>query len=254
MNFSFQNKVALVTGAASGIGFATAQAYAKAGASVVLADIDAEAVQRAANSLAAQGYEAKAVACNAASLEEVEAMINAAVTTYGRLDIAFNNAGIQNVLAELADASVDDFDRVNGVNLRGVWGCMKYELQQMRKQGSGVIVNCSSVGGIVGGAERASYHAAKHGVLGLTKSAALENAARNIRINAVCPGLIWTPMAENMAANGQREALDAMVKSVPMQRHGRAEEIADVVLWLSSDASSFVTGQSISVDGGLTMR
>lgn len=254
MNYSLENKVALVTGAASGIGLATAHAYAEAGASVVLADLNAEAVQAAAKDLIAKGYKAKAVVCNTANLDEVEAMIQETVSTFGRLDIAFNNAGIQNVLAEIADATVEDFDRVNSVNLRGVWGCMKYELQQMRKQGNGVIVNCSSIGGIVGGAERANYHAAKHGVLGLTKSAALEYAARHIRVNAVCPGLIWTPMAEKMAASGQKEALDAMVKSVPMQRHGQAEEIADVVLWLSSDASSYVTGQSISVDGGLTMR
>lgn len=254
MNYSLENKVALVTGAASGIGLATARAYGEAGASVVLADLNAEAVQAAAKDLIAKGYKAKAVICNAANLDEVEAMIRDTVATFGRLDIAFNNAGIQNVLAEIADATVEDFDRVNSVNLRGVWGCMKYELQQMRKQGNGVIVNCSSIGGIVGGAERANYHAAKHGVLGLTKSAALEYAARNIRVNAVCPGLIWTPMAEQMAAFGQKEALDAMAKSVPMQRHGQAEEIADVVLWLSSDASSYVTGQSISVDGGLTMR
>ncbi|WP_316430005.1 SDR family NAD(P)-dependent oxidoreductase [Klebsiella oxytoca] len=254
MNYYLENKIALVTGAASGIGLATARAYAEAGASVVLADLNAEAVQAAANDLIAKGYNAKAVICNAANLDEVEAMVRTTITTFGRLDIAFNNAGIQNVLAEIADATVEDFDRVNGVNLRGVWGCMKYELQQMRKQGSGVIVNCSSIGGIVGGAERANYHAAKHGVLGLTKSAALENAARNIRVNAVCPGLIWTPMAETMAASGQKDALDAMVKNVPMQRHGQAEEIADVVLWLSSNASSYVTGQSISVDGGLTMR
>lgn len=254
MNYSLANKVALVTGAASGIGLATARAYAEAGASVVLADLNAEAVQAAAQDLIAQGYKAQAVICNAANLNEVETMVQETVSAFGRLDIAFNNAGVQNVLAEIADATVEDFDRVNGVNLRGVWGCMKYELQQMRKQGSGVIVNCSSVGGIVGGAERANYHAAKHGVLGLTKSAALEYATRNIRVNAVCPGLIWTPMADQMVASGQKEALDAMVKIVPMQRHGRAEEIADVVLWLSSNASSFVTGQSISVDGGLTMR
>lgn len=254
MNTSLKNKVALVTGAASGIGLATARAYAEAGASVVLADLNADAVQAAANALMANGYRAKAVICNAANLDEVDAMVQETVSAFGRLDIAFNNAGVQNVLAEIADATVEDFDRVNGVNLRGVWGCMKYELQQMRKQGSGVIVNCSSIGGIVGGAERASYHAAKHGVLGLTKSAALEYAARNIRVNAVCPGLIWTPMAEQMAASGQKDALDAMTQSVPMQRHGQPEEIADVVLWLSSDASSYVTGQSISIDGGLTMR
>lgn len=254
MKNSLENKIALVTGAASGIGLATARAYAAAGASVVLADLNATAVQTVADQLIAEGYTAKAVICNAANLEEVEAMVKETVATFGRLDIAFNNAGVQNELAEVADATADDFDRVNAVNLRGVWGCMKYELQQMRKQESGVIVNCSSIGGIVGGAERASYHAAKHGVLGLTKSAALEYAARNIRVNAVCPGLIWTPMVEKMAATGQKDALDAMVKSVPMLRHGKAEEIADAVLWLSSDASSFVTGQSISVDGGLTMR
>jgi NAD(P)-dependent dehydrogenase (short-subunit alcohol dehydrogenase family) len=131
---------------------------------------------------------------------------------------------------------------------------MKYELQQMRKQGYGAIVNCSSLGGLMGGAERGTYHAAKHGVLGLTKSAALEYAARGIRINAVCPGLIWTPMADQMVASGQAEALDAMLKSVPMGRHGRAEEIADAVLWLCSQAASYVTGQSISVDGGFVMR
>ena len=131
---------------------------------------------------------------------------------------------------------------------------MKYELQHMREQRSGAIVNCSSLGGLVGGAQRGTYHAAKHGVLGLTKSAALEYATRNIRVNAVCPGLIWTPMAEQMAASGQKAALDAMVDGIPMRRHGRADEIADAVLWLCSRASSYVTGQSISVDGGLVMR
>lgn len=254
MNHSLKNKVALVTGAASGIGLATTRAYAEAGVSVVLADINTDLLNKAANELIADGYQAKAIVCNAANLDEVEAMVKETVATYGRLDIAFNNAGVQNQLVEIADATVEDFDRVNAVNLRGVWGCLKYELQQMRKQGSGVIVNCSSIGGIVGGAQRANYHAAKHGVLGLTKSAALEYAGQNIRVNAVCPGLIWTPMVDAMVASGQKEALEAMVQGVPMQRHGRAEEIADVVLWLSSDASSYVTGQSISIDGGLTMR
>lgn len=254
MNLSLENKVALVTGAASGIGFATARAYAEAGAAVVLADINSEMVDKAANDLISRGFEVKSFTCNVANLDEVESMVQFTVSTYGRLDIAFNNAGVQNKLVEIADATVEDFDRVNAVNLRGVWGCMKYELQQMRKQESGVIVNCSSIGGIVGGAERANYHAAKHGVLGLTKSAALEYADRNIRVNAVCPGLIWTPMVDAMVASGQKEALEAMVKAVPLQRHGNPEEIADAVLWLSSDASSYVTGQSISIDGGLTMR
>ena len=254
MNISFDNQVVLVTGAASGIGLATAKAFAKSGASVALADINEDNVQAAAASLVADGYKAIGIRCNVADLADVKEMVDTTVNAFGKLDIAFNNAGVQNVLAETADATAEDFDRVNSVNLRGIWGCMKYELQYMREQGHGAIVNCSSLGGLVGGAERGTYHAAKHGILGLTKSAALEYAARNIRVNAVCPGLIWTPMAEQMAASGQKEALDAMVLSVPMQRHGNSEEIADVVLWLSSSASSYVTGQSISVDGGLIMR
>jgi NAD(P)-dependent dehydrogenase (short-subunit alcohol dehydrogenase family) len=192
--------------------------------------------------------------CDVSDDTQVEAMVAKTVATFGRLDAAYNNAGIQNVLEEAADQTREDFDRVTGVNLRGVWSCMKFELQQMRKEGSGAIVNCSSIGGLVGGAERGIYHAAKHGVLGLTKSAALEYAAKGIRINAVCPGLIWTPMADQMVASGQGEALNAMTKSIPMGRHGRAEEIADAVLWLCSQQASYVTGQSISVDGGLLMR
>ena len=254
MKFTFENQVALVTGAASGIGLATAQAFAQAGAAVALADVNGDAARAAAAALVAAGHKAIGIQCNVADLEQVEAMVKETISVFGRLDVAFNNAGVQNILAETADASSEDFDRVNSVNLRGVWACMKFELQQMRRQGNGAIVNCSSIGGLVGGAERGTYHAAKHGVLGLTKSAALEYAARNIRVNAVCPGLIWTPMADQMVASGQGDALDAMTKSVPMGRHGRADEIADVVLWLCSQASSYVTGQSISVDGGLIMR
>ena len=140
------------------------------------------------------------------------------------------------------------------INLGGVWSCMKFKLQQMHRQGRATIVNCSSLGGLVGGAERGIYHASKHGVIGFTKSAALEYAARGIRINAICPGLIWTPMADQMVAGGQGEALKAMEKSIPMGRVGRPEEIAYAVLWLSSEAASYVTGQSISVDGGFVMR
>ncbi|WP_191833975.1 SDR family NAD(P)-dependent oxidoreductase [Pseudomonas fluorescens] len=254
MKISFENQVALITGAASGIGLATAKAFAQAGASVALTDVNGDGARAAAEELVAAGYKAIGIRCDVADLGEVEAMVKETVATFGRLDVAFNNAGVQNVLAETADATPEDFDRVNGVNLRGVWACMKFELQQMRQQGNGAIVNCSSLGGLVGGAERATYHAAKHGVLGLTKSAALEYAARNIRINAVCPGLIWTPMADQMVAGGQGEALEAMTTMIPMGRHGRAEEIADAVLWLCSSASSYVTGQSISVDGGFVMR
>jgi NAD(P)-dependent dehydrogenase (short-subunit alcohol dehydrogenase family) len=254
MGWDFKGKVALVTGAGSGLGLATAEAFAAAGAAVVLADRDEKAVQSAAAALSAQGRKALAVRCDVSDDAQVEAMVERTVATFGRLDAAYNNAGIQNVLAEAADATRDDYDRVMGVNLRGVWSCMKFELRQMRKQGSGAIVNCSSLGGLVGGAQRGTYHAAKHGVLGLTKSAALEYAARGIRINAVCPGLIATPMGERMRAEGQGAALEALLRLVPAGREGRPEEIADAVLWLCSDRSSYVVGQSLSVDGGFTMR
>lgn len=254
MEISFKDKVALVTGAASGIGLATAKAFARSGAAVVLADINAEAARTEARRLSDAGHRAIGIGCDVANLDEVEAMMKETVVSFGRLDVAFNNAGIQNLLAETADATPEDFDRVISVNLRGVWNCMKAELAQMRAQGNGAIVNCSSLGGLVGGAQRGNYHAAKHGVLGLTKSAALEYAQRNIRINAVCPGLIWTPMAEQMVAGGQKEALDGMRQAIPMGRHGKPEEIADAVLWLSSGAASYITGQSISVDGGFIMR
>jgi NAD(P)-dependent dehydrogenase (short-subunit alcohol dehydrogenase family) len=254
MNFSFENKVALVTGAGSGLGLATANAFAEAGASVVLADWHEESVRSAAERLAAQGHKAVAVRCDVADDAQVEAMVRTAIKTFGRLDAAYNNAGVQNVLADTADTTREDYDRVMGINLRGIWSSMKFELQHMRKQGSGVIVNCSSLGGLVGGAERGIYHAAKHGVLGFTKSAALEYADRGIRINAICPGLIQTAMSDQMVAAGQGDALRAMEKSIPMARVGRPEEIASAVLWLCSDSSSYVTGQSISVDGGFTMR
>jgi NAD(P)-dependent dehydrogenase (short-subunit alcohol dehydrogenase family) len=254
MNLSFEHKVALVTGAASGLGLATARAFAESGASVLLADWNEKDAQSAAQELSNKGHKTLAVRCDVSDDAQVEAMVKKTVSTFGRLDAAYNNAGVQNVLAETADTTREDYDRVMGVNLRGVWSCMKFELQQMRKQGSGSVVNCSSLGGLVGGAERGIYHAAKHGVIGFTKSAALEYAARGIRINAVCPGLIWTPMADQMVAAGQGEALKTMEKSIPMARVGRPEEIADAVLWLCSDAASYVTGQSISVDGGFVMR
>ena len=254
MNISFKNKVALVTGAASGLGLATATAFAESGAAVVLADWNDTSVRSAAEELKAKGYQALAVRCDVSDDAQVESTVHQTVKAFGRLDAAYNNAGVQNLLAETADTTREDYDRVMGINLRGVWSCMKFELQQMRKQGSGTIVNCSSLGGLLGGAERGTYHAAKHGVLGFTKSAALEYAARGIRINAVCPGLIQTPMSDQMVAAGQGEALKAMEKSIPMGRVGRPDEIAQAVLWLCSDAASYVTGQSISVDGGFVMR
>ena len=254
MNISFENKIALVTGAGSGLGLATAKAFAESGASVVLADWNEKAVCSAAEELAGQGHKALAIHCDVADDAQVEAMVDQTVATFGRLDAAYNNAGVQNILAETADATREDFDRVTAINLRGVWSCMKFELCQMRKQGSGAIVNCSSIGGLVGGAGRGTYHAAKHGVIGLTKSAALEYAARGIRINAVCPGLIDTPMSDQMKAAGQADALNAMLKDVPIGRLGRAEEIANAVLWLCSPAASLVVGHALAVDGGYTIR
>jgi NAD(P)-dependent dehydrogenase (short-subunit alcohol dehydrogenase family) len=255
MNITFENQVALVTGAASGLGLATAKAFAEAGASVVLADWDEKEVQAAARSIADKGHKTLAVCCDVSDDAQVEAMVQETVATFGRLDAAYNNAGVQNVLAETADSPRYDYDRVMAINLRGVWSCMKFELQQMRKQGSGAIVNCSSLGGLIGGAQRGTYHAAKHGVIGFTKSAALEYATRGIRVNDVCPGMIQTPMSDKMIAEGQGPELERMLKTfVPMGRMGNAEEIADAVLWLCSSSASYVTGQSISVDGGYVMR
>jgi NAD(P)-dependent dehydrogenase (short-subunit alcohol dehydrogenase family) len=255
VKITFENKVALVTGAASGLGLATAMAFAEAGAAVVLADWNQKEVQSAADDLASKDHKTLAVLCDVSDDAQVEAMVKKTVATFGRLDAAYNNAGIQNVLAETADSPRDDYDRVMAVNLRGVWSCMKYELLQMREQGSGAIVNCSSLGGLIGGNQRGTYHAAKHGVIGFTKSAALEYATRGIRVNDICPGMIETPMSDRMRADGQGEILDKMLETfVPMKRLGRPEEIADAVLWLCSDKASYVTGQSISVDGGYVMR
>lgn len=255
MNISFENKVALVTGAASGLGLATATAFAESGAAVVLADWNETAVQTAANAIAANGHKTLAITCDVSDDAQVEAMVKQTVAAFGRLDAAYNNAGVQNVLAETADSPPDDYDRIMAINLRGVWSSMKFELQQMRAQGSGAIVNCSSLGGLIGGSRRGTYHAAKHGVIGLTKSAALEYATRGIRVNDVCPGMIQTPMSDKMIAEGQGPELDRMLNTfVPMKRPGRPEEIAAAVLWLCSDAASYITGQSISVDGGYVMR
>src|SRR6266704_3666895 len=228
MNISFENKVALITGAGSGLGLATVKAFAESGASVVLADWNEKSVRSAAEELKAQRHKALAIHCDVSDDAQVEAMVHQTVRTFGRLDAAYNNAGVQNVLAETADATRDDYDRVMAINLGGVWSCMKFELQQMREQGSGVIVNCSSLGGLIGGAQRGTYHAAKHGVIGLTKCAALEYATRGIRVNAICPGMIQTPMSDKMIAEGQGEELNAMLKAyVPMGRMGQPEEIAD---------------------------
>src|SRR5256886_1689440 len=253
MNLSFENKVALVTGAGSGMGLATAKAFAEAGAAVVLADIDENAVRSAAEELVSAGHKAIAVRCNVADEAEVAAMIEQTVSTFGRLDAAYNNAGVQSPAVETTDASGEEFDRVHAINLRGVWNCMKYELRQMREQGSGAIVNCSSIGGLIGLPGRAIYHASKHGVIGLTRSAALEYAAKGIRINAICPGTIDTPMVQEMIAKDP-EAMKEIMREQPIGRLGRAEEIASAVLWLCGPGSTFVIGHALAVDGGFTVH
>ena len=253
MNISFEKQVALVTGAGSGLGLATAKSFAQSGASVALADWNEKAVHCAAEKFAAQGHKTLAIHCDVSDDGQVQAMVEQTVAAFGRLDAAYNNAGVQNVVAETADTPREDFDRVMAINLRGVWSCMKFELRQMLKQESGAIVNCSSIGGLVGGARRGTYQASKHGVLGLTKSAALDYAARGIRINAVCPGIIHTPMLDRMMTT-QADALGAMLKDVPIGRLGRPEEIANAVVWLCSSAASFMIGHALAVDGGYTIR
>jgi NAD(P)-dependent dehydrogenase (short-subunit alcohol dehydrogenase family) len=253
MNLSFENKVALVTGAGSGMGLVTARAFAEAGAAVALADVNEKAVRSAAEELVAAGHKAIAIRCNVADEAEVAAMVEQTVSTFGHLDAAFNNAGVQSPAIETADASGEEFDRVIAINLRGVWNCMKYELRQMREQDSGAIVNCSSIGGLIGLPGRAIYHASKHGVIGLTKSAALEYAARGIRINAVCPGAIETPMVADMIAR-ESISMEDMLRDQVLGRLGRPEEIAAAVLWLCGDGASFVIGHALAVDGGYTAR
>jgi NAD(P)-dependent dehydrogenase (short-subunit alcohol dehydrogenase family) len=251
--YDYNGKVALVTGASSGMGLATAQAFAESGAAVVLADIDEEALRTATDGLTASGHQALGVACDVSDEDQVAAMVERTIATYGRLDMAFNNAGIMVPAVETADASGDDYDRLDSVNLRGVWSCMKYELRHMREQGSGAIVNCSSLGGLVGGPGRAIYHATKHGVIGLTKSAALEYAARGIRINAVCPGTIETAMVAEMMTTESISREDFR-SDIPIDRLGQPEEIAAAVLWLCSPGASFVVGVALPVDGGYTAR
>ena len=251
--FNFTGQVALVTGASSGMGLATTKAFAEAGAAVVMADVNTEALNRETEALTAGGQRVLPVTCDVADESSVEAAVAAAVGTFGRLDLAFNNAGIQVPPTDAADEPAEVFDRVNAINLRGVWACMKHELAAMRDQGSGAIVNCSSLGGLVGLPGRAAYHASKHGVIGLTTSAALEYAPRGIRINAVCPGTIATPMVDDMITKGELDH-DEAVANQPINRLGRPEEIAAAVLWLCSPGASFVVGVALPVDGGYTAQ
>ncbi|GAA0826674.1 SDR family NAD(P)-dependent oxidoreductase [Streptosporangium amethystogenes subsp. fukuiense] len=251
--YDFSGQVAFVTGAGSGMGLATARAFAESGAAVALTDIDEPALAVAARELVDEGHRVLAVTCDVTDEDQVAAAVDRTVAIFGRLDMAYNNAGIQIPPSDAADEAVEVFDRVNAINLRGVWASMKHELRHMRAQGSGAIVNCSSLGGLVGLPGRASYHASKHGVIGLTTSAALEYAPRGIRINAVCPGTIDTPMVTDMIAKGELDQAEAEADQ-PINRLGTADEIAQAVLWLCSPGASFVVGVALPVDGGYVAR
>jgi NAD(P)-dependent dehydrogenase (short-subunit alcohol dehydrogenase family) len=248
----FAGKVALVTGAAAGMGLATARAFAEAGAAVVLADVKEEAVQAEAAQLIAAGHKALALRCDVSDDAQVAAMVERTVAEFGRLDAAFNNAGVMARIVYTADSSREDWDRVIGINLQGVWSCMKHELRQMQKQGSGAIVNNASIGAQTGNPGIASYIASKHGVVGLTRTAALEYVKQGIRVNAVNPGLIDTQIARDVV-NGDEQAYAALEAGVPMGRAGRPEEIAAAVLWLCSPGASYVVGHALTVDGGVTV-
>lgn len=248
----FDDQVALITGAGSSIGLATAKSFAEAGAAVVIADRDGESARSAAAALSASGHSALAIRCDVAVEREVEAMIDRVVTIFGRIDVAFNHAGLHVPMAATAEALGDDFDYVHAVNLRGLWSCMKYELQQMQIQGRGSIVNCASQSALVGTVGHGAYSASKHGVLGLTRSAALEYAAKGIRINAVCPGSVHASTAER-ALIDEPEAMDATIDRIPLGRLGHPDEIASAVVWLSGPGASFVIGHALVVDGGYTV-
>src|SRR5215216_4244223 len=249
--YDYKGQVALVTGAAKGMGLATARMFAESGASVVLADLDRNLAANEADRIIVEGGTAIGVACDVADEAQVAAMVDRTIAEYGRLDMAFNNAGIQVPPSDAADEPIEHFERVTAVNQRGVWACMKHELRVMRDQGRGAIVNCSSLGGLVGLPQRAAYHGTKHAVLGMTKSAGVEYAPRGIRINAVCPGTIDTPMVADML-EGQADAMAEIMKQQSIGRLGRAEEVAAAVLWLCSPAASFVIGVRLPVDGGFT--
>lgn len=246
---AFEGKVVLVTGASTGIGRAAAMAFASAGARLILGDIDRRSADTAADIMAAGG-QALFVATDVSDPASVRALVDAAVQTHGRLDAAFNNAGLLPPTADFAEMTVEDFDRTIAVDLRGVFLCMKYEIAAMLKTGGGAIVNTSSVAGVVADPGMASYVAAKHGVVGLTKAAALDYATRHIRVNAVAPGLVSTPMTERWL--NDPNFIGKLLQNSPIGRAALPEEISGTVLHLCSSAASFITGQTFVVDGGQT--
>jgi NAD(P)-dependent dehydrogenase (short-subunit alcohol dehydrogenase family) len=251
-NGKLAGKVAFVTGAANGIGRAAALAFAREGASVVATDISEQGNQETARMVEELGGRALAVRCDVTRVEDVKAALDKAVEAFGRLDVAFNNAGSEQPVTGTADLTEDEWDRVVSINLRSVFLCMKYQVPLMLKHGGGSIVNTSSGAGVKGFAGQAAYSAAKHGVIGLTKAAALDYAKFNIRVNAVCPGIIDTPMMQRFT-EGTSEGRERVIAQEPVGRMGTPEEIAEAVLWLCSDTAGFVIGHALVIDGGQTV-
>ena len=247
-----KDKVALVTGGSKGMGEAAVRIFAEKGASVAILDVDMEAAEKLSAELNENGANTFAIQCDVSSETQVEKAIAKVVETYGKLDAAFNNAGIQIPAQDITETSEEDYDKILNVNLKGVWLCMKHELIQMKKQQSGAIVNNSSLAGKVGVPGRTPYVAAKHAILGITKSAAADYASQGIRINAVCPGTIETPMVNDMVNSGDLTREDS-INAAPINRLGKASEVADAAVWLCGEESTYVIGQSIAVDGGYTI-
>lgn len=248
-----KGKVALVTGAGSGIGRQSALAFARAGAKVVVSDIVIEGGEETVRMIKDAGGEALFVKCDVSKVDDVKALIDRVIATYGKLDCAHNNAGIEGMMAPCTECTEENWDRTIAINLTGVFLCCKYELPHMVEQGGGVIVNTASVAGLVGSAGLPAYCASKGGVVNLTRALALEHAMNNIRINAVCPGVIHTPMIDRLTGN-DAEAAAAFTAMEPVGRMGEPEEIAAAVVWLCSDEASFVTGVPFPVDGGFVAQ